>query len=257
MPSGVFPVTTKRRLQRCQETLKDNLVRLLLQKKGTTMTSGSQSTIFLNRLEQILKGPLPGLTAHRRMAPSDRDVGFAPKDHCPKRAGVLILLYPNQTNDQLYLVLTRRTETLLNHKGQISLPGGSQEPDDSSLAHTAVREACEEVGVCADDIRVLGRLTPVYIPPSDFCVHPYVAYTPRAPSFLAQPDEVAELLQLPIVHLFDESNVRSESWVLRDKETEVPYFDVFGHKVWGATAIILSELIEVLRSAGFSQKKPI
>lgn len=229
----------------------------MLEKEETPKASASESIILLNRLEQILKGPLPGLAAHRRMAPSDRDVGFAPKDHCPKRAGVLILLYPNQKEDQLYLVLTRRTETLLDHKGQISLPGGSQEPDDPSLAYTALREACEEVGVCADDIRVLGHLTPVYIPPSDFCVHPYVAYTPRAPSFLAQPDEVAELLQLPIVHLFDETNVRTERWVLRDKETEVPYFDVFGHKVWGATAIILSELIEVLRSAGLSEKNPI
>ncbi|HAR96833.1 MAG TPA: CoA pyrophosphatase, partial [Deltaproteobacteria bacterium] len=184
--------------------------------------AGSHSIMFLSRLEQVLKGPLPGPAAHRRMAPSDRDVGSAPKDHCPKRAGVLILLYPNQQRDQLYLLLTRRTETLPDHKGQISLPGGSQEPDDASLAHTALREACEEVGVSPDDIRILGHLTPIYIPPSDFCVHPYVAYTPRAPSFLVQPDEVAELLQLPIVHLFDESNVRTERWIRKGRQTEVP-----------------------------------
>lgn len=226
----------------------------MLEEKKTSPTATEKPVLLPDRIEEVLKGPLPGVAAQKRMSPSDRSLGCSPKDHDPKRAGVLILLYPNQQKDQLYLVLTRRTETLLDHKGQISLPGGSEEPGDPSLAHTALREACEEVGVCSDDIRILGHLTPVYVPPSDFCVHPYVAYVPRTPAFLAQPDEVAELLQLPLAHLFDKSNVRTERWVLRDRETEVPYFDVFGHKVWGATAIILSELIEVLSLAGLTEK---
>jgi 8-oxo-dGTP pyrophosphatase MutT (NUDIX family) len=229
----------------------------MLEKKQTPVTATENAVFRLDRLEKVLRGPLPGVAAQKRMSPSDRDLGCSPKDHHPKRAGVLILLYPNQQKNQLYLALTRRTETLLDHKGQISLPGGGEEPTDPSLAYTALREACEEVGVCSDDIRILGHLTPVYVPPSDFCVHPYVAYTPQVPSFLVQPDEVAELLQIPLAHLFDESNVHIERWATGDRETVIPYFDVFGHKVWGATAIILSELIEVLRAAGLSEKNRI
>lgn len=209
---------------------------------------------ILRRIEEVLRGPLPGLTAQKRMSPNERDLPRAPKDHEPKKAGVLVLLYSDQEKEQLCLVLTRRTETLVDHGGQISLPGGSQEPGDPSLAYTAIREACEEVGVCSDDVMILGNLTPVYIPPSDFCVHPCVAYASHAPAFLVQPDEVAELLQLPIAHLMDGCNLRTERWVVRGEEADVPYFDVFGHKVWGATAIILGELIEVLRSAGLSKK---
>lgn len=209
----------------------------------------------LDRIEEILRGQLPGLTTQQRMSPDDRDLRCAPEDHQPKKAAVLVLLYPGgRQKEQLYLVLTRRTETLLDHRGQISLPGGGNEPDDPSLEYTALREACEEVGVCSDDIRMLGRLTPVYIPPSDFCVHPYVAYVPHAPTFLAQPDEVAELLQVPLDHLMDDGNVRTERWTVRGAEMEVPFFDVFGHKVWGATAVILSELVEVLRRAGLPEK---
>lgn len=224
------------------------------EKADFSTMSTSQFTISLDRIKEALEGPLPGLAAQKRMSPDAMDLPRAPKDHQPKRAGVLVLLYPGRDNGQLYLVLTRRTETLLDHKGQISLPGGSQEPDDPSLAYTALREACEEVGVCTDDIRVLGRLTPVYVPPSDFCVHPYVAYVSHVPTFLAQPDEVAELLQLPLAHLMDEANLRTECRMLRGKQTEVPYFDVFGHKVWGATGIILYELVEVLRMARSPKK---
>jgi 8-oxo-dGTP pyrophosphatase MutT (NUDIX family) len=227
---------------------------IMSEKSDFPSTAAHKFTMLMDRIREALKGPLPGLIAQKRMSPNERDLACAPKDHQPKRAGVLVLLYPGQQKDQLYLVLTRRTETLLDHKGQISLPGGSHEPDDPSLAHTALREACEEVGVCSEDIRILGGLTPVYIPPSDFCVHPYVACVSHVPAFLAQPDEVAELLQLPLHRLMDDTNVRTERWMVRGKKTEVPYFDVFGHKVWGATAVILSELVEVLRAAGLPEK---
>jgi 8-oxo-dGTP pyrophosphatase MutT (NUDIX family) len=224
------------------------------QKEGRSVSSmASSHKITPDRIERALQGPLPGLPAHRRMAPDERDLSCAPEDHRPKKAAVLVLLYPGSQMDQLYLLLTRRTETLLDHKGQISFPGGGSEPEDPSLEFTALREACEEVGICSADVRILGRLTPVYIPPSDFCVHPYVAHTSRPPAFLAQPDEVAELLQVPLNHLMDDGNKRTERWMLRGKEADVPYFDVFGHKVWGATAVILSELVEVLRSAELSE----
>lgn len=218
--------------------------------RSVSSVPSKHTTITPGRIERALLGPLPGLQAQRRMAPNEGDLACAPEDHQPKKAAVLVILYPGRQMDQYYLVLTRRTETLLDHKGQISFPGGGSEPEDPSLEYTALREACEEVGICSDDVRILGRLTPVYVPPSDFCVHPYVAYVSHPPAFLAQPDEVAELLQVPLDHLMDDGNMCIERWTLGGKETDVPYFDVFGHKVWGATAVILSELVEVLRLAG-------
>ena len=159
---------------------------------------------------------------------------------------MLILLFPSLETGELCLVLTRRTESVADHKGQISLPGGAVDPDDLSIAHTALREACEEVGVCGDNMRILGSLTPIYIPPSDFCVQPYVAHLPHAPQFLPQPEEVAEILEVPLPYLLDEKNIVVEEWLLDEEVKEVPFFNVYGHKVWGATAVVLSEFIAVL-----------
>jgi 8-oxo-dGTP pyrophosphatase MutT (NUDIX family) len=160
----------------------------------------------------------------------------------------LVLLYPNGSGDDLYLVLTRRADHLGNHRGQISFPGGSVDPNDPSTAHTALREACEEIGVCEEGPRLLGDLTPLYIPPSDFCIHPHVAYLPRRPQFRPQPGEVAELLEVPVRHFLDDQNVVHEEWIIRDEPRQVPYYDVYGHKVWGATAMVLAEFAEVLAS---------
>jgi 8-oxo-dGTP pyrophosphatase MutT (NUDIX family) len=132
------------------------------------------------------------------------------------------------------------------HKGQISLPGGAVDPDDQSIAHTALREACEEVGVCGDTMRLLGSLTPIYIPPSDFCVQPYVAYLPHPPQFFPQPEEVAEIFEVPLPYLLDEKNKVVEEWFLDEEVKLVPFFNVFGNKVWGATAVVLSEFVAIL-----------
>jgi 8-oxo-dGTP pyrophosphatase MutT (NUDIX family) len=133
-----------------------------------------------------------------------------------------------------------------DHKGQISLPGGAVDPDDPSIVHTAVREACEEVGVCSDTIRILGALTPIYIPPSDFCVQPYVAYLSNSPQFFPQPEEVAEILEVPLPYLLNENNISVEKWSFDEEVKEVPFFNVYGHKVWGATAVVLAEFVAVL-----------
>jgi 8-oxo-dGTP pyrophosphatase MutT (NUDIX family) len=159
---------------------------------------------------------------------------------------VLILLFPSEETGELCFVLTRRTEIVADHKGQISLPGGAVDPDDPSIAYTALREACEEVGVCSDVMRILGPLTPIYIPPSDFCVQPYVAYMSQSPQFFLQPEEVAEIIEVPIPHLLDEKNVVVEEWLLDDEVKQVPFFNIYGHKVWGATAVVLSEFAAIL-----------
>ena len=164
----------------------------------------------------------------------------------PREAGVLILLYP--CDGQLYFPLTRRTDTVESHKGQVSLPGGAREGDES-LQATALRETCEELNVCPDTWNVLGRLTPLYIPPSGFRISPFISYTPARPAFTPDPIEVAELIETPLALLLEPSTVVREEWTLRGTLVEVPFFHVAGHQVWGATAMVLSELVTLLREA--------
>lgn len=196
-----------------------------------------------------LRRPLPGLAAQARMAPLQRPLSPPTPDHVPRLGGVLVLLYPRAPGDELHLVLTRRTENVGNHQGQISFPGGSVDPADLSTAHTALREACEEIGVCQEELRLLGDLTPLYIPPSDFRIYPHVAYLPQRPSFNPQPAEVAELLEVPVSHFLDDRHVASEERIVLGAPRRVPYFDVYGHKVWGATAMVLAEFAAVLTAA--------
>lgn len=194
-------------------------------------------------IKSALHKPLPGLQAMVRMAPIPRPLEPPTPDHRPREGGVLVLLYPCGPAGELHLVLTRRSDTLGNHRGQISFPGGSVDPGDESTSQTALREACEEIGVCdgAADLQLLGDLTPLYIPPSDFRIYPHVAYLPHRPHFVPQPDEVAELLEVPVSWFLDDSNIAAEEWIIRDEPRQVPFYNVCGHKVWGATAMVLAE----------------
>lgn len=195
-----------------------------------------------------LREPLPGLRAQVRMAPHPRPLQPPTPEHQPREGGVLVLLYPREPEGELYLVLTRRTERVGNHRGQISFPGGRVDPEDLTTVRTALREACEEINVCADDLRLLGDLTPLYIPPSDYRIFPHVAYIAQRPDLRPHPDEVAELLEAPVRHFLDERNIIEEEWLLHGEPRQVPFFDVYGHKVWGATAMVLAEFTAILLS---------
>lgn len=187
--------------------------------------------------------PLP---AHALMAPlpprmpSPDRVGTP-----PRRAGVLALIYPEA--GELYIVLTRRTENLRGHSGQISFPGGKHDPDDESFVITALRETCEELGLCDHPLTIIGTLAPVYIPPSHFEVFPSVAYTQTRPQFSPNPDEVAEVLRFSLQDLLDERTKQSETREIQGFQVRIPYYLVGEHKVWGATAVMLSELEHRLR----------
>lgn len=157
----------------------------------------------------------------------------------------MILLYPGA--DDLHFFLTQRTDTVETHKGQVSLPGGSQE-EDETLEETAVREASEELGIDIAQIKVLGEsLTPIYIPVSDFRVTPFVAFTPVRPNVTAEPSEVVEIIETPLRSIIDETNIREEKWDVRGISMMVPFFALNGYKVWGATGMILGEFSEMLR----------
>ncbi|MFC2163692.1 NUDIX hydrolase [Acidobacteriota bacterium] len=206
-----------------------------------------ESATLLETLEDRLKRMLPGLQAQLNMTPHPRpghqtyeEVG----DTCIK-AGVLLLLYP--LKDELHLVLTKRTEKLSHHQAQISLPGGRQDTGES-LTQTALREAREELGIQPDSAQTIGMLTPLYIPPSNYCIYPVVSSVPVRPDFSPSPMEVAEIIEVPLGHLLDLKNRIEEIWTIRGIKVSVPFYSFRNHKIWGATAMVLSEFLEVLRN---------
>jgi 8-oxo-dGTP pyrophosphatase MutT (NUDIX family) len=176
--------------------------------------------------------------AQKVMFPGNRPATAATTERT-RQAGVLLLLYPQ--GDDWHIVLTRRTETLRGvHRGQISFPGGRRDLSDESFAVTALRETCEELGVC-ENIELLGALTPIYIPPSDFEVFPFVGVLDTIPDFQPNPAEVADVFSVTLTDLLDAQLKQVEQRDFQGQPVLIPYYAINGHKVWGATAIILSE----------------
>jgi 8-oxo-dGTP pyrophosphatase MutT (NUDIX family) len=177
------------------------------------------------------------------MAPRSRREALTVTDRACREAGVLALLLPPAEAPRV--VLTVRHDDLPDHGGQVSFPGGQREGEEA-LADTALREAEEEIGLSAASVRVLGALTPLYIPPSNFCVHPFLGAVSTAPSLRPTDREVESVLRAPVRRLLAPDAHRVEPWSLHDREVDVPYYDVDGHVVWGATAMMLAELLAVL-----------
>jgi len=151
----------------------------------------------------------------------------------------LILLYP--VEGEVYLPLTLRTQDVESHRGQVSLPGGALE-EGESFESGALREAEEEVGISAGEVEVLGRLTPLFVPPSGFAVQPVVGAIGRRPDFRPEPAEVARVLETALGRLAEPGVERRD----REDGREILYFPVEGQEVWGATAMILAELLSLL-----------
>jgi 8-oxo-dGTP pyrophosphatase MutT (NUDIX family) len=209
----------------------------------------SPDPIFtIAHLRAALARPLPGLSAQLRMSPVPRPGGerVLDADLACREAAVLILLYPCE--DRICLVLTRRTDSVANHQGQISLPGGSMDPGETPEI-AALREAWEELAVDSGQVQVLGALSRLYIPPSNFCIRPVVGFAPGRPDFHPAPDEVAEIIEEPLAHLVDVNTCAWEMWQLRGQDVRVPFYRIGEHKVWGATAMVLCEFLALLDGA--------
>jgi 8-oxo-dGTP pyrophosphatase MutT (NUDIX family) len=188
-------------------------------------------------LRTRLTGTLPGLEAQLRFAPR---AARTPPTAVPSRvAAGLILLYP--VGGEAVVPLTRRADNLARHAGQISLPGGASDPGETAV-ETALREAQEEIGIDPASVRIVGELTPLHVTVSGFMLHPIVAATDARPDFVAAPDEVAAVLEVPLEHLCDVSRIRQGTLVRDGVKVKYPYFDLDGQEVWGATAMVLSEL---------------
>src|SRR5689334_15954339 len=156
---------------------------------------------------------------------------------------VLVLFYPYA--GQPTLVLTRRTPDLRLHSGQISFPGGRIDPEDQSAAAAARRETLEEIGVATAELPLIGPLEPVFTIASNFILLPFVAFAPARPDFIPNPYEVAEVIELPLDHLLAPTTVENEIWALRGERRLIAYYRYGEHKIWGATAKVLRQIVDL------------
>ncbi|MTI19802.1 CoA pyrophosphatase [Fulvivirga sp. RKSG066] len=201
---------------------------------------------LVKHLSQKVNNGLPGMEAQQLMMPveSTRErFNLDKKD--VRRGGVLILLY--QKEGSIFMPLTQRHDYGGTHGGQVSLPGGKFEEIDTDITSTALRETREEIGIAESQINVIGRLTDLYIPPSNFRVTPVIGYIKQKPAFEIDTFEVKELIEVRIDELLDlEKRKRKDITVRQGIKLNAPYFDLGGRVVWGATAMILSEFVTIL-----------
>ena len=163
----------------------------------------------------------------------------------PKKAAVMALFYPDPDNLTRFLLILRK-KTPGVHSGQIGFPGGSVEPGDKDLLHTALRETEEEVGAPVGQIKVIRPVSKIYIPPSNFQVQPYMGFMGSTPRFRKQVSEVEALVEVPLSEFMDDRNIISTVMTTSyAREIEVPAYSLKGYKVWGATAMMLSEIREL------------
>jgi 8-oxo-dGTP pyrophosphatase MutT (NUDIX family) len=198
---------------------------------------------IISHLRAALAGPLPGLEAQLRMAPRPR-TGWDPLKFPDdaRAAAALVLLYPH--NDAVKITLTVRGSNMRNHTGQVSLPGGRVE-EGEAIEQAAVREAHEEVGVDPRSLEILGRLTPLHIPVSRFILHPVVAVSAARPAFQRAEWEVARIIEAAVELFQDPAAIKRETRTRivdgQAIDVDVPFYDIDGEKVWGATAMVLAE----------------
>ncbi len=194
---------------------------------------------------------VPGVSSHLIMAPDIRKKELSKitiEEQNPRHAAVMMLFYPREGMTNLVLILRPQYEGV--HSGQVALPGGKVETYDRNYQAAALRETKEEIGVDTNKITMLQQLTKVYIPPSNFWVHPFFGYTKQRPNFVLQQEEVAAIIEISITELLDDTNIISKKITTSyAKNIEVPSFELKGYTVWGATAMMLSELKVFLKSA--------
>lgn len=206
---------------------------------------------FINNIANLKKEKLLATDAHIKMAPLERITYLKDKSYTekkPRNAAVLMLVYPK--DDLAHLALIVRNTYPGVHSSQISFPGGKEELEDATLEITALRETEEEVGIAMDKIEVIRQCSEIYIPPSNFLVTPYLGFSTENLQFVPNPDEVKRVLEFPIHQLLnDDIIVQTKMTTSYATNIDVPAFQVEKYVVWGATAMMLSELKELLKNA--------
>ncbi len=197
---------------------------------------------YIHTLKISLNSPLPGQAAQLRMAPSLRTL-VPPANSTPRQAAVLIPLCLIES--EIFILFTHRQEDLTYHGGEICFPGGNHDREDVNCIATALRETHEEIGLLPQAVQVLGQLTPIYIPPSQYIVHPIVGWIPNLPPLHPNATEVARILQVPLNLLLQPETIRHEIGVRNGTTITIPYYEFQAWHIWGATAMLLSELLVI------------
>lgn len=205
--------------------------------------------LFFKAISMLSDVDLPSAVAHRKMAPLERiqfiDKGLENQSNA-RKAAVMMLFYPK--NSITHLVLIVRNSYPGVHSSQIAFPGGKVEKEDTDLIQTALRETEEEIGIPAQQISVIRDFSSVYIPPSNFLVHPFLGVSSTELDFKLQEEEVAGIIELPLSVLLDDAIIKTKTMdTSYAKSIQVPVFQINEHSVWGATAMMLSELKDALK----------
>jgi len=211
---------------------------------------------FRAYLDQVDFSALPGLEAQLRMAPRmrHRDISSKGEGRDPVLSSVLCLLYPLE-NGKPGMVLIQRPEYEGAHSGQISFPGGRYEVGDPDMMHTALRETREEIGIDPSAISIIGKLTDLFIPPSNFIVFPYVGIAEKRPLFSPDPEEVAAIIEVEVASFFLDENCLDKTLTLRDGyRIHTPCYVINGHIIWGATAMMIAEFLDLVK---VNKKSPV
>jgi len=221
------------------------------------MVAFTSFNALLKSLQSALQAPLPGLQQQLAMAPPYREVPSEAwvRAQNPRMAGVMLLICRGTAGWQL--VFTKRRAYAGVHSAQVSFPGGKLEKEDGNLLSAALRETEEEIGVPSSKIEVVGPMTPLYIPPSNFLVHPFVAVAIQEAPWRVQEAEVAALLEIPMAYLLRAESRESRHLHLGEQTREVPGFVWHEHFIWGATAMMLSEFLGVVRSCFKGNESPL
>ena len=201
---------------------------------------------FITQLKITINNDLPGEESHQKMRviyDQSIELPFSKINSIP--AAVLILLY--LADNEIYFFLTKRTDELKHHKGQISLPGGTQEGNEK-LIDTALRETQEEIGINKTSISIIGTITPLFVPVTGFMIYPFIGYSLNKLDPKPDPVEVATIFSVNISDLLNKENRTTEQRNIRGYDVQVPYFKLNDYQVWGATSMILSEVRDLIKS---------
>ncbi|NJW52816.1 NUDIX hydrolase [Salinimicrobium oceani] len=205
---------------------------------------------FLNVSPKLRKITLPGEESHFKLAPMMRLKDLERiniEEQKPNEAAVLAVFYPGPSNETRFVLILRKTYRGV-HSNQVGFPGGRVEPEDLNLMHTALRETQEEVGIPREEVEVLRELSRLYIPPSNFWVYPFMGIMKRTPVLIPQEEEVEAVLEIELNEFLSDSCLTTQTLSTSyAKEIEVPAFFLNGHVVWGATAMMLSEMKDILK----------
>ncbi|MDP5231560.1 MAG: CoA pyrophosphatase [Cellulophaga sp.] len=205
---------------------------------------------FSKRISKIKNLPLPGVNSHYKMTPSFRIEELQQIQNSiknPRKAAVMSLFYPNTLQNTNLLLILRKTYKGV-HSNQIGFPGGKVEREDKDLLHTALRETHEEVGVLPAHVEVIKKITPIYIPPSNFEVQPYIGLYANPSAFVIQETEVEALVEVSLSDFMNDAFVSTKKLSTSyANNIGVPAFELNGYTVWGATAMMLNEVKELLK----------